>query len=219
MTQALTRGATTILKDNISWHFPFPAANTTPWQLEGMHPRSPWGRIRVPHLRAEQDRRDRCVQRRGPEPLCPDFPAVRNSRALQFQGRGHALGDSPPPREDARPRYDIPGRHHDPGLLRGEEHRPPPDGEMPHLHDDDRRDEECLWGSPEYQETLHAFLDPPDACGPPCHPERDPCRHLRHDGRHDRGKRTRTENDVSPSSRTTFSPAPTRSPSTPLPQK
>jgi len=25
----------TILKDNISWHFPFPSANTTPWQLEG----------------------------------------------------------------------------------------------------------------------------------------------------------------------------------------
>ncbi len=25
----------TILKDNISWHFPFPAANTTPWQMEG----------------------------------------------------------------------------------------------------------------------------------------------------------------------------------------
>jgi uncharacterized protein (DUF362 family) len=31
----LSSGATTILKDNISWHFPFPAANTTPWQLEG----------------------------------------------------------------------------------------------------------------------------------------------------------------------------------------
>ena len=26
----LKRGATTILKDNISWHYPFPAANTTP---------------------------------------------------------------------------------------------------------------------------------------------------------------------------------------------
>jgi uncharacterized protein (DUF362 family) len=26
---------TVILKDNISWHFPFPSANTTPWQLEG----------------------------------------------------------------------------------------------------------------------------------------------------------------------------------------
>ena len=25
--QALTPGCTTILKDNISWHFPFPAAN------------------------------------------------------------------------------------------------------------------------------------------------------------------------------------------------
>jgi uncharacterized protein (DUF362 family) len=31
----LDPAATTILKDNISWHFPFPAANTTPWQLEG----------------------------------------------------------------------------------------------------------------------------------------------------------------------------------------
>lgn len=33
--QALVPGRTTILKDNISWHFPFPGANTTPWQLEG----------------------------------------------------------------------------------------------------------------------------------------------------------------------------------------
>jgi uncharacterized protein (DUF362 family) len=31
----LSSGVTTIIKDNISWHFPFPAANTTPWQLEG----------------------------------------------------------------------------------------------------------------------------------------------------------------------------------------
>src|ERR687891_424264 len=35
VTAALAPGATTILKDNISWHFPFPGANTTPWQLEG----------------------------------------------------------------------------------------------------------------------------------------------------------------------------------------
>src|SRR5215210_1451284 len=35
LQQHLAPGATTILKDNISWHFPFPAANTTPWQLEG----------------------------------------------------------------------------------------------------------------------------------------------------------------------------------------
>jgi uncharacterized protein (DUF362 family) len=35
MREALDPGATTILKDNISWHYPFPGANTTPWQLEG----------------------------------------------------------------------------------------------------------------------------------------------------------------------------------------
>lgn len=32
----LTENKTTILKDNISWHFPFLSANTTPWQLEGV---------------------------------------------------------------------------------------------------------------------------------------------------------------------------------------
>lgn len=32
----LDKKATTILKDNISWHFPMPGANTTPWQLEGV---------------------------------------------------------------------------------------------------------------------------------------------------------------------------------------
>lgn len=35
LPDALDRKATTILKDNISWHYPFPGANTTPWQLEG----------------------------------------------------------------------------------------------------------------------------------------------------------------------------------------
>ncbi|HVA23487.1 MAG TPA: DUF362 domain-containing protein [Chloroflexota bacterium] len=33
--EALDPRSETILKDNISWHFPFPSANTTPWQLEG----------------------------------------------------------------------------------------------------------------------------------------------------------------------------------------
>ncbi len=33
--ECLAPGVTTILKDNISWHYPFPGANTTPWQLEG----------------------------------------------------------------------------------------------------------------------------------------------------------------------------------------
>ena len=33
--QTLDPRAATILKDNISWHYPMPSANTTPWQLEG----------------------------------------------------------------------------------------------------------------------------------------------------------------------------------------
>ncbi len=32
---ALQSNTPTILKDNITWHFPMPGANTTPWQLEG----------------------------------------------------------------------------------------------------------------------------------------------------------------------------------------
>jgi uncharacterized protein (DUF362 family) len=35
LKDAIDPSATTILKDNISWHYPFPSANTTPWQLEG----------------------------------------------------------------------------------------------------------------------------------------------------------------------------------------
>jgi uncharacterized protein (DUF362 family) len=35
LRDALDARCTTILKDNISWHFPFPGANSTPWQLEG----------------------------------------------------------------------------------------------------------------------------------------------------------------------------------------
>jgi uncharacterized protein (DUF362 family) len=31
----LPRDKTVILKDNISWHYPLPGANSTPWQLEG----------------------------------------------------------------------------------------------------------------------------------------------------------------------------------------
>ncbi len=35
LNAALNLHVPTILKDNISWHFPFLSANTTPWQLEG----------------------------------------------------------------------------------------------------------------------------------------------------------------------------------------
>lgn len=35
MSDFLDKSATTILKDNISWHFPMPGSNSTPWQIEG----------------------------------------------------------------------------------------------------------------------------------------------------------------------------------------
>ncbi len=35
LKEALDPSATTILKDNITWHHVFPGVNTTPWQLEG----------------------------------------------------------------------------------------------------------------------------------------------------------------------------------------
>lgn len=35
LKDALDTQTVTILKDNISWHYPFLSANTTPWQLEG----------------------------------------------------------------------------------------------------------------------------------------------------------------------------------------
>ena len=34
--KAFDKSKTTIIKDNISWHIPYPSANTTPWQLEGV---------------------------------------------------------------------------------------------------------------------------------------------------------------------------------------
>jgi uncharacterized protein (DUF362 family) len=52
MREALDPAATTILKDNISWHYPFPAANTTPWQLEAT----------IQALRASGYRDVTCVQ-------------------------------------------------------------------------------------------------------------------------------------------------------------
>jgi len=36
LEKALSPTEVTILKDNISWHYPYLSANTTPWQLEGV---------------------------------------------------------------------------------------------------------------------------------------------------------------------------------------
>ncbi len=76
MRSALDPGAPTILKDNISWHFPFPAANTTPWQLEGSDPCAAGTGIsgRSPACRTRRLSPTR--SRGGPEPLSSSLPAV-----------------------------------------------------------------------------------------------------------------------------------------------
>jgi len=93
-------------------------------------------------LRPEQDRRHQRVQGRRPEPLPADLQAVRDPCPLQLQGRGHDVGALPAEGADARPRSHLPGRHPHSRLFLRQEHRPSADDQVPHLHDDDRRNEE-----------------------------------------------------------------------------
>ena len=58
-----------------------PAANTTPWQLEGTILALARRGFTDQVVRAEQDRRHQRLQGRGPEPLRPDLQAVRRSRS------------------------------------------------------------------------------------------------------------------------------------------
>ena len=94
MRDALDPTAETILKDNISWHFPFPAANTTPWQLEGA----------ILALRAAGFERLACVQKRtvvthafkgtdlnGYWPICRayDVPVLFNFRQQDMRWQSY----------------------------------------------------------------------------------------------------------------------------------
>ena len=176
VSQALAAGKTTILKDNISWHFPFPAANTTPWQLEGT--------IQALARRGFTDQV--CVQNKtvvtnafkGEDlnhyvPIFKryDIPVRYNFKDedmtwVQLQAEG----------ADAGPRQHLPRRHSHPRLLLRQEHRPSADDQVPHLHDDDRRDEERVRRIAEHAASLHAFVDSRDPGGSARDPERDSCR-------------------------------------------
>lgn len=52
LERTLPKDKTVILKDNISWHFPMPGANTTPWQLEAV----------IQYLQEHEYRKTVCVQ-------------------------------------------------------------------------------------------------------------------------------------------------------------
>ncbi len=67
----LNPSKTTILKDNISWHYPFLGANTTPWQLEG------------------------CVQALR-NAGCADLVSVHNSTVVTNSAKGERLNKLAP---------------------------------------------------------------------------------------------------------------------------
>ena len=197
VSNALAPGKTTILKDNISWHFPFPAANTTPWQLEGTIQALAAARISRPGVRPEQDRRHQRLQGRRSQPLRSDFQALRHPRPLQLQGRRHDVGALRAESAHARARPHLPRRHPHPRLLFRQEHRPSADHQVPHLHDDHRRDEERVRRPAEHAAALHAFVDSRDARRSARDPEGDPLRAVRDHGRHDGRQRPWSANDVS----------------------
>ena len=93
MSGALDKGATTILKDNISWHYPFPGANSTPWQMDLQQslslPRPIYGHL---PLLVEPDGAKLSKSRRS-LPLDPELIAVP---AALFSTLTH-LSQAPPP--------------------------------------------------------------------------------------------------------------------------
>ena len=187
MRDALAHGKTTILKDNISWHYPFPGANSTPWQMEGTIlalKKAGYGDVTCVQNKTVVTNAFKGEDLNNYVPLFKkyDVPVLYN-----FKGDGHEVGRVLAQGEDARPAQDLPGGHPGPRLLLRQEHRPPPDDEVPHLHDDDGRDEERLRGPPRHEAPLHALVDPPHARGPARHPEGDPHGHLR-DLRRDDGR-------------------------------
>ena len=126
----------------------------------------------------------------------PIFKQLRHPGPLQLQGRGHDVGALRAEGADARARPHLPRGHPHPRLLLRQEHRPPADDEVPHLHDDDRRDEERVRRPAEHAAPLHALVDPRDARRPARDPEGDPLRAVRDHGRHDRRQRPRAAHDV-----------------------
>ena len=141
---ALYPGTCTILKDNISWHYPFPSANTTPWQLEGT----------ILALRKHGFSDLVCVQNKTEvtdafkgEDLNGYKPIFKaHGIEVRFNFKDEDMGWVPyKPKARMRALDDIYGdRPADPRFFRRPEHRPSADGQVPHLHDDDRGDEKRL---------------------------------------------------------------------------
>ena len=179
--EALKAEATTILKDNISWHFPFLSANTTPWQLEGT----------IRGLKAAG---------------FSDLVAVHNNTVVTNPFKGGRLNKLEP----IYRRYGIPEKYNflpehmtwevfrpkarmrvlDQIYPKGiqvpsffwEKHRSSAHGKMSHLYHDHRVHEKCLWRAPHHPASLHAQRHPRDPCRSSGDTEGDPSGDLHRHG-------------------------------------
>ena len=169
---------TTILKDNITWHFPMPGANTTPWQLEGS----------ILALRKAGFNDLVCVQNqtvvtnafKGEDlkRLCPDLSTLQSAGALQFPQGRYAMGGIQTQSQNAGPGPYLPGRHSHPGFLYRQEYCPLTHGQNPHVHHHHRGNEECFWWTAQQIPPLHPHLDPRNPGGPAGHPEGNSPRYI-----------------------------------------
>ena len=105
MKQALAQGTTTILKDNISWHYPFPAREHDAVADGGHHP-GPQAARASPTSRCVQNKTVVTNAFKGEDlnHYVPLFKKYDDPRPLQLQGDGHEVGRVPAEGEDARPR-------------------------------------------------------------------------------------------------------------------
>ena len=172
----------TILKDNITWHFPMPGANTTPWQLEGT----------ILALRAAGFNDLVCVQNQtvvtnafkgedlnGYVPIFKqhDIPVRYNFRKqdmtwVPYKPKASMLALD----------HIYPEGIHIPDFFIGKNIVHLPHHENPYVYHHNRGDEKCLWWAAQQIPALHPHLDPRDPGGPAGNPERNSPRDLCHHG-------------------------------------
>ncbi len=141
---------------------PVPGGQYHPLAARGHDPEAPRRRLHRPGLRPEQHRRHRPQEGRAAQPLPAGARQVRRAGALQLLRGRPQVGPVPAQGQDAGAAEDLSRGHHHPRVLPGQEHRPPADGQVPHLHHDHRRDEERLRRPAQHPPPLHALVHPRD---------------------------------------------------------
>ena len=125
---------TTILKDNISWHYPFLSANTTPWQLKGtilgLRNSGFEDLVAVHNNTVVTD----AFKGGRLNKLTPLYGEYGIPQLYNFRPRDVTWQIYRPKAKDACAEPDLSGRDQDPGAVPRQEHRSPAHGEMPYLH-------------------------------------------------------------------------------------